>query len=533
MKIKLVNATKLFNETFPPYGLALINTFLSKNSIKSSIFDLDIVVKHHNSLGKEPLFVDRDYLRKNYSKIYDVLKGNAADEYLELQFDKMLEKINLKGFDVVGINNHDNEIYISLYLAKKIKEKQDCTIVIGGTQVRRMDANRLRCFIADLNIKYVDFFVKHNPYDFFLKMDKYKTATKPDKPEVHEKERDWSDMNNYAIPLYNKEHLELYKTDMSKIHFYYKLSDPLLAKFKDLKSVKNCKPLLILPYKFMEGCTNNCAFCFTHKNTFKLDIDTVLTNIKAMGKQYNCKNFYFLNNNIIMDKKYAASLFKQMSEEINIRWCDSISIRGVNPSTAKSMAGSGCIQLLFGLESASPKLLKYTNKNRGYNDLKHYMRCFKTCDKNSIWVIIDLIAGLPYETMEDIKQTMNFLEKNRDIINGIFVNRFTLLKKSTFSNNPDSYKLRILNDDSVVKKMKSESSKESDFYYKNYRTLFFDETEGLNWEAKQKQIDQSSKMLRAYVSEKFKTHFYSHYPIFLLYEAFQDNKKEIIKFLNA
>jgi len=536
MNVKLINCLKIFRDTFPPYGLGVLNAFLNNHSIKSDIFDLDIVIKHQNSLSKKSSSVNLHYLRDNYESVYSILKQNKFDSYFDIQFERMLERIDFNGVDVVGINSHDNEAYIPLYLAKKIKEKTGCTVVIGGSHIKRISYERLRYIIRDVGINYVDYFVSDHPYDFFIRLEGDKMPKHHRKATILKDEKTIVDMNDYEVPIYNEEHLELYKIDARKMKFFcYKVNDEMLSKFKVLQETKNVKPLLVLPYKFMEGCTNNCSFCCFNRegNTFKLDEDVVLSNIKAMMKKYHCKNFYFLNNNITMDKEYALSLFKKMSNEVDINWCDCASINNLDANTIRLMADSGCIQLLFGLESASSKLLRYVNKNSGCDKVKSYTKCFNECDKNNIWVLVDLIAGLPYETDTDIQCTVNYLKRNRRIINGVFVNRFALMKRSAFFNNPERFKLRLIKDSYVQGRMTLESGREFDVYHKlYYRTGVFSEKEGLGWEEKQDQISNSSKILKDYVNKWFKVNFYSYYPIFLLYDIF-DNKKLMTEFLDS
>lgn len=541
MKVKLINNLKIFRDTFPPYGLGVMNAFLNNNSIKSDIFDLDIVVKYHNSLGKGPYAVNIDYLRKNYSKIYRILKKKINDRYMDLQFERMLKKINLNDVDVVGINSHDSEIYISLYLAKKIKEKKDCTVVIGGSHALRLSYERMIYFIDELNINYVDYIVAQKPYNFFLKLDKgefplhnKKVKLLPEKKDIIKpNDEKFYKTYDFNVPLYNKEHLELYNIDIKKIKFFYpRLNKFLIDKFKTL----NNKPVLVLPYLFTRGCINNCAFCFAGlQKPIKVDVDIVMSNIKAMQKKYKCNNFYFLNNNISGDKEYAIKLSKRLADETNIMWSDAASIKGLDSPTLKLMSDSGCIQLLFGLESASQRMLKYVHKNIDYNEIEYYTRCFKDCDKNNIWVVADVIAGFPYETEDDIKKSISYLDKNRDIINGVFVLQFIMFDNSPMYKNPKKYRLEIVGEEELRKKIISKFGNDVDVYQKiYYRNLPFNEVDtGLNWWEKQKQVRVTRRRVNQYIYKRFKTNFYVHYPIFYLYNAFDGDKKGIIEFLKG
>lgn len=545
MNVKLINCLKIFRDTFPPYGLGVLNAFLNSHSIRSDIFDLDVVVKYHNSLGEKSSIVNLRYLRENYDTIYSILKLNKFDSYLDMQFERMLKKINLNGVDVVGLNSHDSEIYVPLYLAKKIKEKTGCTVVIGGSHVKRINYDRLKYFIDNLNVDYVDYFVMLYPDKFFLRLNENKIRkTLQGKAEIFPEEEYIKNPNNktlegvsdkhldFTIPLYNKEHLELYKIDMKKIRFFYpRFNNVLLNK---LESLDGGKPILILPYIFMKGCTHNCAFCFAGlQKPFKLDVEKVVSSVKAMKEEYKCDNFYFINNNLVMDKEYAINLFKRLSDETGIKWSDASSIRGLDNKMLKLMSDSGCIQLLFGLESASQKILKYVHKNIDYNEIGYYTKCFKNCDKNNIWVVVDLILGFPYETRDDIRRSVSYIEENKEFINGVYPLYFTMFDSSVMFSNPKKYGLEIVDDKVVRERIMSVFGKDVDVYRKVfYRTFPFNEIDGgLGWEEKQNQIRRTFRRFNRYVSNRFKTQIYVHYPIFFLYNMFNGNKKDIVRFL--
>lgn len=539
MRVKLIHVTKFFRETFPPYGLSLINAFLHQHNIESDIFDLDIVVKYHNSLEDKSLFSDLAYIRRHYDQIYYFLKFQTIDSYFDLQFEKMLDKIDLNGLDVVGLSCHDNEIYSSLYLARKIKERIGCTVVIGGTHIIRMSYERLKYFIDDLGINFVDYFVIENQYEFFLRLKKGELKKITSTPVIFPNQKGASDfLSKYAsnitdvgIPLYNKEHINLYRMDMKRIkHFYPKLNDVLIEKFSKL----NGEAILILPYMFTWGCPLSCTFCFASLQKFKKDdLDKTLSRIQAMKEMYNCNNFFFLNDNIISDKKYAITLFEQLRDGIGIRWCDSSSIRGLDEPTLKLMSDAGCIQLLFGLESASQKMLKYVDKNNGYNELDYYTQCFKDCDKNNIWVVADLIAGLPYETDEDVENSIYYLEQNRELINGVLMLPFAFYKTSLMYKEPEKYGLEIVSDDVLVKKVKADFGDDVDVYRKiYYRTILFNETHnGLDCWEKQRKIRRTMQFLINYVKERYEKQIYTHYPIFYIYNLFNGDKKAIRNYL--
>jgi radical SAM superfamily enzyme YgiQ (UPF0313 family) len=120
---------------------------------------------------------------------------------------------------------------------------------------------------------------------------------------------------------------------------------------------------------------------------------------------------------------------------------------------------SGCIKLVFGLETASKRLQKYIRKEI---DLEHVKKIIRHCYNIGIWVDITFLCGLPYERYIDIYQTLIFIRDNYRYIRGINLNKFILKPNSEIYNKPADFGIRI----------------------KEKNT--FDEINGLKWDEKNK-----------------------------------------------
>jgi len=72
------------------------------------------------------------------------------------------------------------------------------------------------------------------------------------------------------------------------------------------------------------------------------------------------------------------------------------------------MKKSGCIRLLFGVESGSEKLLKYMHKKIDFNNMYNIIR---ETIKNGIQPSLSFVMGLPEETMDDVLDTLKLILK--------------------------------------------------------------------------------------------------------------------------
>ena len=100
------------------------------------------------------------------------------------------------------------------------------------------------------------------------------------------------------------------------------------------------------------------------------------------------------------------------------------------------MRESECYRLSFGVESASPDVLKRMNKTININKSEYLL---KVCNSLGIQIAINLIVGFPGETRDDFMRTVDFVRKNGHIFSGIGIEPFWLAYKSDVYNNPRKY----------------------------------------------------------------------------------------------
>ncbi|MGM5483200.1 MAG: B12-binding domain-containing radical SAM protein [Nanobdellota archaeon] len=522
MRIKLINMLRLYRYTFPPYGLGVINKKLKEKKIDSEIFDLDIVIKYYNSI-KNNNSIDIKYIKDNLWDLPKILLGKKTDEYLDEQAEKIISVLNVRNNEILAFHVPHKEFYFSLYIAKKIKEFKSCPIVFGGLEIQRKNREQLSNLIEDLGIDYVNHFVIEGTFKFFEELTSNKIDLLPKYPNIAKNEE--VEQIDWILPDFNKEHLDLYKIRPEKLKYYFfEINRSVYERFKEMKGKKTP---LVIPYKFQFGCYNKCAYCGFGKFPIKKPVDEVIEDIDHMKKKYNTNNFYFINTNIAVKKKYTNELLSRLQKEHEIKWSDTANVSMANPEIIKEFRKSGCIELFMGLGTASEKLQNYVYGMNSFNRNNHISKCFKSADENGIWLVTDFITGLPYERNSDIIKTSKFLMDNRRYINGVLTNGFIMMKSSPFAQNPKKYGLKLHKKEYSVDDITSDR----DITISNFGGINFDEIHGLSWEQKKIQQSNSSVYFSKFIKKNYPKQVYSWYPIFLLYNNF-DSKREIQKFLH-
>ena len=159
------------------------------------------------------------------------------------------------------------------------------------------------------------------------------------------------------------------------------------------------------------GCPYNCDFCCVTdlfgKKIRHLPIDNVIRDIK----ESKAKNFMFLDDNIIGNKKYAKELFKALMP-LHIHWVGQASISFAKDDELMQLAAdSGCKNLFIGLESVCEEQMRALKKS--YKDLDDLEQALKRIRKMGILIHASMIFGFDDDTKKTFSDTLKFLVKNR------------------------------------------------------------------------------------------------------------------------
>jgi hypothetical protein len=99
----------------------------------------------------------------------------------------------------------------------------------------------------------------------------------------------------------------------------------------------------------------------------------------------------------------------------------------------------------LGLQSAKDETLKLIN--RGHT-VENFVNCVKELKKRNIKVVVHIINGLPYETKEDMINTVKFL--NNLGIDGIKIHMLSILKGTNLAKMYEEEKFPILTKEEYV-----------------------------------------------------------------------------------
>jgi Radical SAM superfamily len=155
------------------------------------------------------------------------------------------------------------------------------------------------------------------------------------------------------------------------------------------------------------------------------------------------------HNIIFSDEALSPATLRILSAEIcrrglDLHWaCRCKLERSFSRELLAQMRGSGCYEILFGLETTSPVLLRRMDKFVEGLDEDGIARIFREMSQLGIGIHVNLICGFPGETLAEAEATIEFvikcLERHRNA--SFRLNRFALFPATPVARDPSAFGL--------------------------------------------------------------------------------------------
>lgn len=165
------------------------------------------------------------------------------------------------------------------------------------------------------------------------------------------------------------------------------------------------------------SCVGNCRFCQTNprRELIFLPLEKVEQDINNLMLLYPFREAVFFDSTIFTNQQRALFLSRLMKKH-NLKFiCDSRAdeICNTDKSVLDEIISNGLKQITIGLESGSPKVVRSMNK--GKNHPERYIECAKIMSKYDVIMASGVIFGCPGEDVSDIKQTIDYIKKIKEI----------------------------------------------------------------------------------------------------------------------
>jgi len=214
---------------------------------------------------------------------------------------------------------------------------------------------------------------------------------------------------------YRKNGSVVHNPDRPQITDLDALPDVTDVYFKDLDPRRYTVPFLKYPFVALyttRGCPAQCTFCLWPQALSghpwrKRSTDKVAAEM-AKAKEYWpwVKEFFFDDDTFNLQKARTIELCAKL-KPLGLTWSCTSRVT-TDYETLKAMREAGCRLLIVGYESGDPQILKNIKKGATVERARQFT---KDCHRLGLTIHGDFILGLPGESRETIRRTIDFAKE--------------------------------------------------------------------------------------------------------------------------
>ena len=165
------------------------------------------------------------------------------------------------------------------------------------------------------------------------------------------------------------------------------------------------------------GCPFSCSFCgcnsiFGRKLRFR-PIEFIEREIRYLTTERQVEGIWILDDTLTVNREHAIAVAKIL-DHYHIVWGCQSRVDSLTDPFVAEMKKYGCIQMDFGVESGSQRILDDIIGKK--TKVEQVIRSFELAKKYGIRTLANFIIGFPTETLEDLEATKRLADQiNADI----------------------------------------------------------------------------------------------------------------------
>lgn len=371
----------------PPYHYLYLGAHLEKEGISYEI--IDEKCKHH--------LVNRSLLKITAKDMF------APESIVNKRIISRLKRLNPRA---VGLAVYSSDYNYAIKFANLIKKEIGCPIIVGN---------------AHATISPADFVYPGSSVDYVVVGEGEITLT-----ELLKCLKKGSPVDNVRGIMYLKEGRPVFT---GKRELLADLSINLEKAYKQVPMDYYTRPTMAIIRLLMikgagvwtgRGCPFSCTFCAANviwaSHSSKLcmrfrPLEDVINEIIFLRDTYQIDAFSVNDDTFTLAKERVYNFCEKLkAAKLNLIWTAQARVNLINKDMILAMKDAGCIQVEFGIESASPSCLKEIDKKINPEE---QLKAFEICNATGLRTFANMLINIPGETKEDIQASERFLEKVR------------------------------------------------------------------------------------------------------------------------
>ncbi|MCE4625641.1 MAG: B12-binding domain-containing radical SAM protein [Desulfurococcales archaeon] len=173
------------------------------------------------------------------------------------------------------------------------------------------------------------------------------------------------------------------------------------------------KPIRVAHVMASRGCPYGCIYCTTsyfwgRRVRFR-SASNVASEVEHLVEKYNVKYLVFSDDELLINRRFVREFIKEMKDRgIDLPFACGARVDHVDRKILKLLSENNCVTLYLGVESASQETLNRIGKRITIEQVE---RAFQLRKEFGIPVVGSFILGFPWETIDDMKRTVDFAIK--------------------------------------------------------------------------------------------------------------------------
>ncbi len=173
------------------------------------------------------------------------------------------------------------------------------------------------------------------------------------------------------------------------------------------------KPIRVAHVMASRGCPYGCIFCITsyfwgRRLRFRSP-ENVVSEIEYLVDKFKVKQIVFTDDELTVNRRFIYGLVEGLkSRGIDITFACGSRVDHVDKKILEFLYKNGCVALYFGVESASQETLDRIGKKIRVEQAE---KVFKWIKSIGGFATASFILGFPWETIDDMKKTIEFAVK--------------------------------------------------------------------------------------------------------------------------
>lgn len=193
----------------------------------------------------------------------------------------------------------------------------------------------------------------------------------------------------------------------------------------------------------IRGCIFKCKFCYypkSYDDLYFVSRDKIVANLQH-AQTHHAKEVVLLDPTLNQRKDFAdfLRLLAECNPNKQFAYFGELRSEGINSEISELLARANFTEVEIGLQSVDPLAQELMDRK---NNMKAFERGVRAMRANGIRVKVDLIIGLPGDTVESIRRGMRYL-KDSDLYDLVQVFNLAILPGTAFRQEAETLGLKF------------------------------------------------------------------------------------------